>query len=315
LVVARTLVGDLDREPGEWRARELLAAGREAIERVRLVPRGGEEVVLARKGEAFVVERPYADAADRDFVDALLGDLTGLRAERFLDAPLGAEVESGLAAGPGRLELALAASTAPWVLELGAETAAEGTRWARADGQVVEARTGLAAALERASADWRSRSWSGFEAWRAERMRVEDERGKLELVRSQGDWTRNGEKISYSDVGDLLFAVTSARAERVVPPDQTDAYPALRPELTVVLADAGGVEEVLTLHSPRAGEELVPARASGRDVVLLLPRRAVDEIAARIAAVRAAAPIGSPAPAAGAEAAADAAPAGEAEAP
>ena len=306
LVVARTLVTDLDREPGEWRARELLAAGREEIERIRLVPRAGDEVVLARKGEAFVVERPYSDAADRDLVDPLLGDLTGLSAERFLDAPLGAQAEAGLGAGPGRLELALRGRTEPWVLELGLETPDTGTRWARADGQAVEARTGLAAALERAPGDWRSRSWSGFDSWRAERLRIEDGNGRLELVRADGDWARDGEKISYSDVGDLIFAITSARAERVVPPAEAAAYPAAAPELTVTLADAGGAEEVLTLNRPRAGEELVPARAAGRGVVLLLPRRAVDELETRIAAVRASKPVAAPA------AAPPAPPAGEA---
>jgi len=295
LVVARALVGDIDREPGDWRAKELLAAGREEVERIRLVPASGGEVVLVRRGESFDVERPFRDAADRDLVDPLLGDLTGLRAEKFLDAPLAPAATAGLAAGPGRLELALRGRTAPWVIELGAGTGAEGVLYARADGQAVEARTRLGEALARPAGEWRSRSWSGFDSWRAERVRITDAGGKLELVRDQGDWRRDGKKISYTEVGDLLYALTSARAERVASGAESAAYPAAGPSVTAVLADANGAEETLTLYPPRTGETLAPARVSGREVVLLLPAKAVEELRARIAAVRAAAPLEAPA--------------------
>jgi hypothetical protein len=180
------------------------------------------------------------------------------------------------------------------VVEVGAGTGAEGVRYVRADGQAVEARTRLAEALTRAAGDWRSRSWSSFESWRAERLSLTDAQGKLELVRDQGDWRRDGKKISYTEVGDLLYALTSARADKVVSGPDAAGYPVAGPGLTVVFADANGAEETLTLYSPRGGEKLVPARVSGRDVVLLLPEKAVDDVRAKLAAVRAAAPIDEP---------------------
>ncbi len=309
LVVAQSIASGLDRAPGDWRSKEVLSAAREEIERIRLVPAAGDEVVLSRQGERFVVERPFADAADRDQVDPLLSDLTALRAERFLDAPLSAESELGLAVGIGRIELALKGRSAPFVIEIGAEVGAAGdaegapaaspegsfgsgaerARYVRAAGQSFEAKSRLAEPLGKAVEEWRSKSWSVFESWKIERIRIEDATGKLELVRSAGDWMRDGQKISYGEVGDLLYALTSARADRIVTGKETAAYPPASPTLTAIFADANGAEETLTLYA--AVDNLRPARVSGRDVVLLLPPAATEEIDAKLAAVRAAKPV------------------------
>lgn len=287
VVIPRGLVADLDRAPGDWRAKEVLPAGREAIERIRIVPAGGAaEVVLSRKGEAFVVERPYADAADPEAVDPLLTDFTSLRVEAFLDAPLSAAAEAGLAAPIGRFELALAGRTEPYVVELGAALPDSELRWVRAAGQAFEARTRLADALTRDPQGWRSRRWTSFETWRVERLRIDDAAGANELVRRDGEWLRDGTQVPYTEVGDLLYALTSPRAERVAPGAATVGE---RPELTIVLADANGAEETLTLYA--AAADGVPARASGRDVTLWLPANAVEELRARIDALRVAKPV------------------------
>lgn len=289
LVVARTIVGDLSRAPGDWRAKDVLPATREQIERVRLVPAGGEEVVLSRKGEKFAVERPFADAADSDAVEPLLSDLTALRVESFLDAPLSAAAERGLLAPAGRLELAIQGRTEPYVIEVGAEVAPAGNRFVRAGGQAFEAKTRLVDALARAVEEWRSHAWSGFDSWKIEHLRVEDASGKLELARQGGDWQRDGKKIPYTDVGDLLYAITSARAERVLAGAEAAAVPLAKPRVTIVFADAQGGEETLTLGERRP--DGVPARVSGRSVVLLLPDKSADELLARIEGVRKAKPI------------------------
>jgi hypothetical protein len=290
LVVPRSIAGALERAPGDWRDKQVIAASRDDIERLRLVPAGGgEEVVLARQGETFRVERPFADAADPDLVDPLISDLTSLRAERFLDAPLAAEAAAGLAAGPGRLELAVKGRTEPLVVELGAEIEPGGPRRLRVGGQAIEAQTRLADALARAPAEWRSKRWASFDNWRVERVRIEDASGRLELVREEGDWRRGEAKIGYTEVGDLLYAVTSARAARVLTGGEASAVPAEAPELTLVLADADGGEETLTLHG--ASGDGIAARVSGRDVVLVLAPADVDEVRAKIAAAREAKPI------------------------
>ena len=292
-VVAKSIVADIDHQPGDWRSKQVLAEGRDKIDRIRIVPAGGaEETVLARKGERFEVERPYADAADPQEVDPLLSELTGLQVDHFLDAPLPPAAEKALAAPVGRIELSLAGKTAPFVVEVGPETEPGGDRYLRADSQTFEAKTRLADTVSRPPVDWRSKAWTSFDSWKVERIRVDDPSGKLDLTRSEGDWLRDGVKISYTDVGDLLYAITSARADEVLTGNDAAAHPASSPVLTVVFSDAQGGEETLTLGKPDGDH--TPARVSGRDVVLMLPNKAADDVLAKVKAVRESKPVEPP---------------------
>lgn len=289
LVVPGHFVAELERPAGDWRTREVVAVGREAIERITLLPAGGEAVVLARRSDGFAVEAPFADAADRDRVESLLGDLVSLRVGRFVDPPVPESIERTLAASAGAIELGLAAGEPVLRLDLGGEVTPGGDRVLRAGETVFEARTALASALARTPAEWRSTSWTSFESYRVERIRIEDREGALELTRSGADWQRDGVPIAYPEVGDLLYALTSARAERVVP--LVVGAPVAAPTLTVTLLDGDGAEQILTLHP--GGLDGVPARRSGREAELLLPGRMADEISARIAALRAARALGA----------------------
>jgi len=288
-VVPGWFVAELGKPAGDWRAREALGLSREAVRTLRLAPAGGPVLELARQGTGFAVTAPYTDAADRDRADPLLSDLIALRVERFLDPPLAAEAEAALAAPVGRIEIGVEGGGAPLTVEIGGELAAGGGRYLRVGGQAFEAKTTLAEALARDPEEWRSRGWTSFESFRVERLKISDRSGELDLARAGADWTRDGVKIPYPEVGDLLYALTSARAEQVLPPSAAMAYPPGSPTLTVTLADADGREEVLTLHAAVA--EGVPARVSGRDVVLLLPGRVADEVEGKIAAIRAVKPL------------------------
>ena len=290
-VVPGWFVADLDKPAGDWRAREALDVAREAIERLRVVPAGAPAIELVRGATGFALAAPFADMADRDRVDPLISDLTALRIEKFLDPPLAPEAAAGLAALVGRIEIGVAGRAQPQAIEVGGEVAPGGNRYLRLGEQAFEAKTALAEALQRPAAEWRSRNWASFESFRIERLRVEDGQGKVELVRDGADWKRDGARIPYPEVGDLLYALTSARAERVIPASEAAAYPAASPALTLTLVDGDGHEELLTLGAPRP--EGVPARVAGRDVVLLLPGRAADEVTGKIAAIRAVQPLPS----------------------
>jgi len=295
-VTADSLVAELSRPPGEWRSREVVTVTRDRIERVTLRPEAGAVVVLGRSGETLRLESPLTDFVERDLADALLADLASLRMETFLDPPLAADAESALAARTGVVEMAIAGDKEPQRIEIGAERA-PGKRLFRAGDQVFESASRLSDDLSRPAAAWRSRSWTRFENWRIERVRVEEAAGALELVRSDGEWFRNGKKIAFTAASDLLYALTAAKAETLVElpaAESTGAPPTPTPALTVTLSDADGNEEVLTLEA--ATGEAVAARTRGRNVILLLPRKATDELATRIAAVRAAEPLAAETP-------------------
>ena len=303
-VTADGFLTELARPAGEWRSREAVTVKREKIERVTISgpPAAGAATVLVRSGETLQLESPVADRVDRDLADRLLSDLAALRMESFLDPPLPPAVEQALAAPAGAIELKIAGEPEALRIVVGAE-AADGKRAWRVGDQVFASASALAAVVARPVADWRSRSWTRFENWRIEKARVEEALGAFELVRSDGEWLRDGKKIPFTAASDLLAALTAARAERLAELPATPAEAAsplaplapMPPRLTVTLSDADGNEEVLTLLA--GGDEaaaVVPARTRGREVTLLLPRDLVDGLEAKIAAVRAAEPVASP---------------------
>lgn len=290
-VTADTLVSELSRPPGEWRGREVVTATRDRIDRVTLQPPSGAPVVLARSGETLRLASPVADFVDRDLADGLLGDLSGLRMETFLDPPLADDVEQALARRAGVVELAISGQPEPVRIEVGGERN-PGKRVWRVGDQVFESASKLGDALVRPVVAWRSRSWTRFENWRIEKVRIEEAAGALELVRSDGEWIRDGKKIPFTAASDLLYALTAAKADTLVESaaeESAGALPAARPALTVTLSDADGNEELLTLEA--ATDRGARARTLGREVTLLLPKKLVDDLVVKISAVRAAEPV------------------------
>ncbi|MEO7796052.1 MAG: DUF4340 domain-containing protein [Thermoanaerobaculia bacterium] len=294
-----SFLADVARPAGDWRSREVVTAGRESIERIAISsPAALRPTVLARSGETLRLEGPIVDLVDRDLADRLLADLAALRMETFLDPPLAPEAERSLAAPAGKLVLTISGEAAPFELEVGSETAGGKRVW-RAAGQLFESASTLAAVVARPAAAWRSRNWTRFENWRIEKARVEGTGGAFELVRSEGEWLRDGQKIPFPVASDLLAAITSLQAESLVE-GSAEASPS-PPRLAITLSDADGNEERLTLLAGPNEAATVPARTAGRDVTLLLPRSLVVELEAKISAARAAAAVADGVPPVGAQ--------------
>jgi hypothetical protein len=76
--------------------------------------------------------------------------------------------------------------------------------------------------------------------------------------------------------------VTGARAQRVL--DAAEAAGLAQPLLTFELHGKELGDETLTLYPPL--KDGVPARVSGRDVVLLLPADTLQQIQAKVKGVR-----------------------------
>ncbi len=282
-VVGGALAGDLERPPGDWRDREVFAAGRDEIDRLTLAPAGGERVVLARRGAegsgeaAFWLDEPMVDRADASAVEQLLSDLTAVRAVAFVDEPEGGLAALGLEPPRGVIEAGLAGGE-PFRLEIGAETG--GGWYGRAGGQAFEAAGMLPEALAKAPAEWQSRSLSARRLYQIDRVTI-DERGAAGLVleREGPDWRRDGEPIAYTPVSDLLFAVTDGRAERLARREAARAAGHLaEPALSITLAggDAEGAAAAAAPASetvilfPETAEGEVPATVTGRDYALYL---------------------------------------------
>lgn len=301
-VVPDSILADVDREPGDWRDRVMFRGDREAIQRITLTGAGASgngPVVLVKRPNGFWIERPLMDRADRDLVEGLLSDLTGLTAEKFMDGsqPL---AELGLAPPREAVEVVFQGAKPPVRIELGApvtgEAAPEGQTsgeltWAREGDTVFQVRTRLAEAVRRSPADWRALQLSALEVHDVESATVRDDRTSLQLTRSGTDWKRGDTLISYLPVSDLLFAVTGARASRLLTPQESRAMHAglAKPLFTFTLRSKAVGEETVILYPPLP--EGVPARASGRQTVLLLPADALQEIQKKVEGVRTAKPV------------------------
>ena len=293
-MVSDTIWSQINREPGSWRDRQLFRASRDTIARIALTGPGGQKVVLAQQGGRFRIESPYADRADKTRVDDLYADLSGLAAEQFVDKPelapdaMGLQPPQGVVevtfrqGQPLRIELGTAVSSTP---EPPADPTAPppaASIYARVGSQLIETRTRLPQTMAHPPEEWRARSLSAFEVYDVEAVTVKDGKGQMRLTRAGTDWKRGEETISYMPVSDFLFALTGAEAGRLLGVQEAGALG--QPVLTVELDAKDAGKETLTLYPAR--EDGVPARVSGRDVVLLLSQEKLQEILARAGDVR-----------------------------
>jgi hypothetical protein len=298
-VVSDAILSEVERAPGDWRDRQMFRGEQGAIQRITLSGAAGGPVVLVKRAAGFWMERPLSDRADRDLVEGLLSDLSGLTAERFSDIPDGSQPLPEMGLQPPRevVEVAFQGGTPPMRIELGApvtgEAAPEGQTageltWARVGDSVFEARTRLTESARLPPADWRALQLSALEVHDVDSATVRDDRTSLPLSRSGTDWKRGDTLISYLPVSDLLFLVTGARASRILTPAEAQPLQAAKPLLTFTLRTKTMGEETLTLYPPLP--EGVPARVSGRQTVLLLPADTLPQVQKKLEEVRMAKP-------------------------
>ena len=291
-VVDASIHTDVTKPPGDWRSRELFPGQRADVERVTLAGRG-ERLLLAKRGEAFWLESPLVDRADREKVERLLGDLTALRVQAFVDPPAPPPAELGLEPPEAVIEVVLAGRETPFRLELGGAAKSDpARRYGRAGTQVFETDSQLAEVLGQPAESWRSLALSGLEVYRVDKLAVTDARGSFQIERSGPDWKRGPDTVPFTAVSDFLYAWTAARGERLLDRAAAAAQGAAltAPEVTVVLTASDKTVETLRLYAALP-DGRTPADAEGREAVLLLPAELAADLRAKLEALRLAKPV------------------------
>jgi len=254
--------------------------------------RGGEDIhELRAMGPSLAAEEVafLRDVYDEEvrFTDAGIGELLDTLADLGLDPPV-ATVE--VAALDGQQEFRL---------DWGLPVSEDATRsFARVGEQIFETSTPLAEYLVSSPEEWRSLALTTFETHQIDSIRVLDDQGELTLQRAGADWMRDDDRISFTAVSELLYALVEARAARVegsgeIGVGRADAGDT---DLEITLSD-GERQEILSL-GPLLGGGLA-ARSSEREAILVLDEAVAGDIGQNLGAVRAAEPLGTddPAPA------------------
>ncbi len=293
--VGASLYEDLTKDPGDWRDKKLFPGARGDVERLSWTPPGGEKTLLAKRGDDFWIEAPLTDRADEDLVNTLLSELTGLRAETFVDEPLLTPEGMGLEPPQSAIEVVLGGREQPFRLELGATAGDGDVVYGRADSQLFEVKTELPESLAATAGDWRSKSWTNLQVFEVETARFESDAGVVEVRRDGADWLRGEDRVSYTTVSDLLYPITDAEGDQVIDPGAASAagHALDQPALTVTLStkddDEAVAAEQLSLFP--AVDGVSAATSGGRDAVLLLAEETAGEILEKLQALRDAEPL------------------------
>ena len=189
-VVPATLWESVAKDAAEWRDKDLFAHEREDIASMTLdraaAPGGApSRVKLTRAaGDDFDLAEPMRDRADSDAVNALVRELTGLRASEFIDSP---PPLAALGLDPPRATLTVElggdvgeydpaeddpAESAPIVVLWGNRKEGAQESYAKVGDLVVTTAAALDESLDRAAAEWRSKDWSSMPVFEVDRVEV-----------------------------------------------------------------------------------------------------------------------------------------------
>lgn len=288
-VVARTAWAQVDRAPDEWRDRKVFPGARGDIERLVLVRRE-DRLVMAPRGGDYFIESPLVDQVDEGTMSRFLEALEGLEVAEFIDGQQALDESLGFTATPRALEVSISGRDAPWRLDLGRATEGEGPEeqarslFVRTGGQVYLVTDTLGDAFERPAQGWRSLEWSGRQVHEIDRLEVRDAAGTIVLESQAGVWQRDGVKIEFSAMSDLLYAIVGTKAEAL----DAEAAIAGLPLLSATI-NGGDAQQVLEIFAPTG--DAYPATASDRESALWLSGERVRSIVSKVAAVRAAPPL------------------------
>ena len=219
----------------------------------------------------------------------LLDALVGLEVVEFVDPTAGSGGHFD-GDGDGRvLEVETTDGAEPWRLTLGGDAgpAADGDEaliYLLAEDHEYVAPDRLSEAFDRPPEEWRSLEWTTRQVFDIDRLEVRDAVGTLELERVGGDWLRDGVKIEYGPVSDLLYAIVGTKGEALGAEEAATGAP-----LITATLDPGDDAQVLEVYAARGDSH--PATVTGRAAALWLGGESVRGLMSRLAEVRAAAAV------------------------
>jgi hypothetical protein len=285
VAIAPSIESDLEKQPFDFRVRDVLGVERDAIVRLEVSGPEGEYALQKQWEEDWSFTRPLATQAGRWSVDSLVGLVAGLKMESVAAEQADDLAAFGLDAPARSVEVGLDDGTEK-ILQIGSSPE-EGKYHAReASSRLVAVIPGtLVEDLEKGMAELRAKRLLDVSTFEVEGVTAELAGGRRVWARSGEDaaaqkWSRSepdAAEVETSKMEDALYDLTGLDVAGFVDAPEGDAaYGLAEPALRITLRRSEDAPEVEVVFG-RTGDSAY-ARRTGDDAVLELDPAKVDEL-------------------------------------
>jgi hypothetical protein len=280
------IASDLERDLGGWRSTDLVQVMSADVASLTIAAAGGR-VALAHAEGRWTLTEPFADHADRERAEGLIGDLNAAQVKEHVDRP-GDLAALGLASPRVQITM-VRKDAAPLQLAFGDERDKDGRQVACRRGERVLWVDASAVARATAElADWRARALTSFDTWSVSGLEVEAGDARVALERAEGVWKTGSTEVDSDAVSRRLRAFADLQTLAFDRPQPSGA-----PLGKVVVKLESGDPVEATFYAGSVTSEAI-AVVSGRAGSLAVDAARVGEVLADPAAL--AAPKPTPAP-------------------
>ena len=271
VIAAGYFMSNIGREVDDWRSREVVDIAADQVASID-IGAGGDSIRAVRLGDDWRLLQPLEDVADRDHLQALVGDLDSMRIEEFLDGEVDA-AELGLEAPAYEILVVRGDGDEPFRLALGITREADGeteVACRRGDGEYFWASDRVTARLTKAPVLWRSKKVAPFETWDVEGLALTRGESVVDLSRSAGAWQfADGAEADLTAVQERLRSLSDLEAtdyDLIDPPTAELG----RAEIEMEADDNSAAPRILTFtfFQPLAEGGRAAVRVSGRNTVM-----------------------------------------------
>lgn len=272
VLVSKWVGSELERDLSRWRSSELVRVLSSDVASLSVRTADGH-VALASAGGSWTLTEPFADLADEERVQGVIGDLNAARIREFLDEP-GDLAPLGLEEPRITVTVVRRNDRPPLQLAFGAERDVDNTRQVacRRGERVFWVDASASARLSGLATDWRSPKLVALQPWAAESLRLARGGESVELRRQDGVWKATGQEVDFGAVSRRLTVLSELK---VIAFDRPQ--PAGEPAGSVQVTTSGDGEIAVTFYGGSdAGESL--AVVGGRKGVLSVDAARVAEL-------------------------------------
>lgn len=201
--------------------------------------RGRGRLSFARKEQTWWLSQPFADLADSDVIQRLIGDLTALRALEFLHGTERQNLTAlGLAPPLYRVTLADARGASSTV-DFGATRSDGNSIYARREGQVFTVGSSIAEELSKEAEAFRETHLVRFDRARVTALSVSFSGGSYALERQESGWSSGGKPVTAAPVDDLFTSIADWKSSSFLGEPEKGAGKARKPEATLTVKEPG----------------------------------------------------------------------------